>query len=167
MSKQYAPLPGLKWSSPTKRVFQGNALIVNSMYTRPKIVISDLAVSSAWVTTALQRALTTKTQTGHPPAFFVTDNLFYAKATAGSRKDPPTHSAPITSPSEEIKALMSMIFIIDIGEIVLLTNKFKAAANPVEKIFILAEHAPNPFSEAIVQEIRLQTYAAVEKSPLH
>ncbi|GBP37242.1 RNA-directed DNA polymerase from mobile element jockey [Eumeta japonica] len=49
------------------------------------------------------------------------------------RKDPPTNSAPSTSPSEKIKALMSVISIIDIGEIVLLANKFKAAANPVEK----------------------------------
>ncbi|GBP66714.1 Zinc finger MYM-type protein 1 [Eumeta japonica] len=55
------------------------------------------------------------------------------KATAGPRKDPPTNSAPSTSPSENIKALISVISIIDIGEIVLLANKFRAAANPVEK----------------------------------
>ncbi|GBP68748.1 hypothetical protein EVAR_99018_1 [Eumeta japonica] len=68
----------------------------------------------------------------------VTQNLSYAKATAGLRKDPSTNIAP----SENIKALMSVISIIDIGEIVLLTNKFKAAANLVEKILILAEYAP-------------------------
>ncbi|GBP75626.1 hypothetical protein EVAR_99226_1 [Eumeta japonica] len=88
----------------------------------------------------------------HPPAFFtaprqafaraVSDNLSYAKATAGSRTDPPTNSAPITSPSKDIKALVSMISIIDISEIVFPANKFKAAANPLENILILAEHAP-------------------------
>ncbi|GBP37245.1 hypothetical protein EVAR_35678_1 [Eumeta japonica] len=66
----------------------------------------------------------------------VTQNLSYAKATAGPGKNPPTNSQPSTSPSEEIKALMSVISIIDIGEIVLLANKFKAAANPVEKVLI-------------------------------
>ncbi|GBP54960.1 hypothetical protein EVAR_50404_1 [Eumeta japonica] len=76
------------------------------------------------------------------PARAVRQNLSYAKATAGPRKDPPTNSAPSTSPSEDIKALMLVISIVDIGEIVLLANKFKAAANPVEKILILAEHAP-------------------------
>ncbi|GBP55161.1 Probable RNA-directed DNA polymerase from transposon BS [Eumeta japonica] len=81
--------------------------------------------------TALRRA----------PARAVTDNLSYAKATAGSRKDPPSNSAPITSSSEDIKALMSMISIIDIGKIVLLANKFKAAVNPVENTLILAEHS--------------------------
>ncbi|GBP88707.1 hypothetical protein EVAR_60643_1 [Eumeta japonica] len=40
------------------------------MDTRSKIVISELAVSSAWVITALQRALATRTQTDDPPAFF-------------------------------------------------------------------------------------------------
>ncbi|GBP93651.1 hypothetical protein EVAR_66721_1 [Eumeta japonica] len=48
------------------------------------------------------------------PARVVTQNLSYAKATAGPRKDPPTNTAP----SENIKALMSVISIIDIGEIV-------------------------------------------------
>ncbi|GBP52255.1 hypothetical protein EVAR_83116_1 [Eumeta japonica] len=57
-------------------------------------------------------------------------------------QDPPTNRAPITSSTEDIRALMSMISIIDIGEIVLLAKKFKAAANPEEKILILAEEAP-------------------------
>ncbi|GBP25072.1 hypothetical protein EVAR_19552_1 [Eumeta japonica] len=141
-----------KWNSPKKRAFQSSVLIASCTDTHPKIVIRGLAVSSAWVITALQRALATKTQTGHQPAFFTatrraparafTDNLSYAKATAGSRKDPPTNSAPTTSSTKDIKPLVSMIEIIDIGEIVLLANKFKAVANPVEKILILAEHAP-------------------------
>ncbi|GBP24650.1 hypothetical protein EVAR_15856_1 [Eumeta japonica] len=66
----------------------------------------------------------------------------YAKATAGPRTDPPPQTKTNSTPSENIKALMSVISIIDIGEVVLLANKFKAAANPVEKILILAEHAP-------------------------
>ncbi|GBP86482.1 hypothetical protein EVAR_53834_1 [Eumeta japonica] len=49
------------------------------------------------------------------PARAATDNLSYMKATAESRKDPPTNNAPITSSTEDIKAPMSMIFIIDIG----------------------------------------------------
>ncbi|GBP07918.1 Nucleic-acid-binding protein from transposon X-element [Eumeta japonica] len=73
------------------------------------------------------------------PARAVTRNISYTKATAGPRKDPPTKTN--TAPSENIKALMSVISIIDIGEVVLLANKFKAAANPVEKKLILAEHA--------------------------
>ncbi|GBP20747.1 hypothetical protein EVAR_14472_1 [Eumeta japonica] len=76
------------------------------------------------------------------PARTFMDNISHAKATAGSREDPPINSAPITSSSEDIKALMSMISIIDVGEIVLLANKFKTTPKPVEKILILAEHAP-------------------------
>ncbi|GBP87899.1 hypothetical protein EVAR_66378_1 [Eumeta japonica] len=75
-----------------------------------------------------------RTVTRRAPARAFTDNLSYAKATAGSRKDPPINSVPITSSPENI--------IIDIGEIVLLANKFKTATYPLEKILILAEHAP-------------------------
>ncbi|GBP36379.1 hypothetical protein EVAR_87958_1 [Eumeta japonica] len=67
------------------------------------------------------------------PARAVTQRLSYAKATAGPRTDPPPQSKINPTPSENIKALMSVISIIDIGEVVLLANKFKAAANPVEK----------------------------------
>ncbi|GBP60377.1 hypothetical protein EVAR_91413_1 [Eumeta japonica] len=67
------------------------------------------------------------------PARAGTENLSYAKAMAGPHKDPPTNSAPITSPSEDIGALISMISIIDIGEIVLLANEFKTAANPTKR----------------------------------
>ncbi|GBP49351.1 hypothetical protein EVAR_27053_1 [Eumeta japonica] len=118
------------------------------MDTRPKINISELAASSAWVATALQRALATKAQMGYPPAFFtaprraparaITDNLSYAKATVGSRKDPPTNSALITSSSKDIKVTMS---IIDMAEIAFLAKKLKAAANPMEKFPLLAAHA--------------------------
>ncbi|GBP95099.1 Nucleic-acid-binding protein from transposon X-element [Eumeta japonica] len=76
------------------------------------------------------------------PARAVTHKLSYAKATAGPRTDPPPQTKTNLTPSENIKALMSVISIIDIGEVVLLANKFKTAANPVEKILILAEHAP-------------------------
>ncbi|GBP43761.1 hypothetical protein EVAR_28936_1 [Eumeta japonica] len=72
----------------------------------------------------------------------VTGNLSYAKATARFCKNPSTNSAPKNSSTEDIKALMSMISVIDIGEIALLAKKSKAAANPVEKILLIAEHAP-------------------------
>ncbi|GBP55025.1 hypothetical protein EVAR_46321_1 [Eumeta japonica] len=75
------------------------------------------------------------------PARAVTQKLSYAKATAGPHTDPPPQTKTNSTPSENIKALMSVISIIEIGEVVLLANKFKAAANPVEKIQILAEHA--------------------------
>ncbi|GBP82704.1 hypothetical protein EVAR_64592_1 [Eumeta japonica] len=59
--------------------------------------------------------------------------------TAGSRKNPPNNVPNVTS-TEDIKILLSVINSIDIDELALLTKKFKAAANPVEKIIILAEH---------------------------
>ncbi|GBP09534.1 hypothetical protein EVAR_76547_1 [Eumeta japonica] len=71
----------------------------------------------------------------------VKQNLSYAKATTGPRKAPSTRLTALRA-AENIKALMSMISIIDIGKIVLLANKFKAVANPVKKILILIEHAP-------------------------
>ncbi|GBP00105.1 hypothetical protein EVAR_74398_1 [Eumeta japonica] len=86
------------------------------------------------------------------PARVVTDSLSYAKATTGYHKDPPFNSAPITSSSKDIKAMMSTISIINIGEIVLLAKKFKAAANPMEKILILVEHAP------LVEAIRITKF---------
>ncbi|GBP87117.1 hypothetical protein EVAR_59774_1 [Eumeta japonica] len=49
----------------------------------------------------------------HPRA--VTHKLSYAKATAEPRTDPPPQTK-LTSPSENIKALMSVISIIDFGE---------------------------------------------------
>ncbi|GBP73696.1 hypothetical protein EVAR_51609_1 [Eumeta japonica] len=54
----------------------------------------------------------------------------------------PKNNVPSDTSTEDIKVLLSMIFIIDIGEIALLAKKFKAAANPVKKILLLAEHAP-------------------------
>ncbi|GBP84643.1 hypothetical protein EVAR_65569_1 [Eumeta japonica] len=125
----------------------------------PKTVISEYAVSSAWVTTALQPVLATKTDVppachksaGHTanclvqtaprraPARAITANLSYAKATVGPRKDPSTNSAPNNTSTENIKALRSMISIIDFGKIAFLAKK--AAASPVEKILLLVEHA--------------------------
>ncbi|GBP44516.1 hypothetical protein EVAR_86738_1 [Eumeta japonica] len=120
----------MKMEQPNKKSIQGQFFNCQLMNTFPKIIIIELAVTSSWVATALQRALATNTQMGHPPAFFtalrraparaVTDNISYAKATARSREDPPTNSVSITSSSEDIKALMSTISVIDIGEIVLL-----------------------------------------------
>ncbi|GBP34803.1 hypothetical protein EVAR_21868_1 [Eumeta japonica] len=42
---------------------------------------------------------------------------------------------------EDIKALLSVITSIDIGELALFAKKFKAAANTVKKIIVLGEHA--------------------------
>ncbi|GBP71138.1 hypothetical protein EVAR_37233_1 [Eumeta japonica] len=70
-------------------------------------------------------------------AFIV--NLSYAKTTAEPRKDPPKNVSNDTS-TEDIKVLLSVITSIDIGELAFLAKKLKAAANPVEKIVVLAEH---------------------------
>ncbi|GBP15502.1 hypothetical protein EVAR_9281_1 [Eumeta japonica] len=75
------------------------------------------------------------------PPCSITASLSYAKPTTDSRKDPLTNNAPKNTFTEDIKALMSMISIIDIGEIALLTKKFKDAANPMAKILLLTEHA--------------------------
>ncbi|GBP33431.1 hypothetical protein EVAR_6779_1 [Eumeta japonica] len=60
---------------------------------------------------------------------------------AGYRKDPLNNSASNDTSNEDTKVLLSMISIIDIGEIALLTKKIKTAGNPVEKIIVLGECA--------------------------
>ncbi|GBP14346.1 hypothetical protein EVAR_92345_1 [Eumeta japonica] len=44
------------------------------------------------------------------------------------------------SQTGDIKVLLSVITSLDIGKLALLVKKFKAAANPVEKIVVLVEH---------------------------
>ncbi|GBP75526.1 hypothetical protein EVAR_53567_1 [Eumeta japonica] len=83
----------------------------------------------------------TSTALRRAPARAVTASLSYAKATVGFCKDPPTNSAPNKTSIEDVEALVSMISIVDIGETASLAKKFKAAADPVEKILLFAGHA--------------------------
>ncbi|GBP33597.1 hypothetical protein EVAR_32095_1 [Eumeta japonica] len=77
---------------------------------------------------------------GRVSAPVITANMSYAKVTAGPRKDPSKNKAPIDMSTEDIKVLLSMISIIDNGEVALLVKKFKAEKK--NKSSLSSEHAP-------------------------
>ncbi|GBP62111.1 hypothetical protein EVAR_53889_1 [Eumeta japonica] len=62
----------------------------------------------------------------------------------------------MTMSTEDIKVLLLAISSIDIGELTFLAKKFKAAANPVEKIIDLAVHA------SFVKAIQNNTITSVQ-----
>ncbi|GBP41448.1 hypothetical protein EVAR_36204_1 [Eumeta japonica] len=99
----------------------------------PKIIIlkNSLACSSRAVLSARARVFL---------KFFGDDgDDVDGKMTAGPSKDPPKN-VPNDTYTEDIIVLFSVIISIDISELGFHAKKFKAAANPVEKIIVLAKH---------------------------
>ncbi|GBP98126.1 hypothetical protein EVAR_100961_1 [Eumeta japonica] len=54
---------------------------------------------------------------------------------------PPTGKQNQTSAANDLNQLMSIISIIDTNELAIFSKKFRAAANPTEKLICLIEHA--------------------------
>ncbi|GBP16784.1 hypothetical protein EVAR_13394_1 [Eumeta japonica] len=65
----------------------------------------------------------------------ISANISFSKMTAGLRKNPSKNVSNGAS-IEDIKVLLSVVTSIDIGELALLAKKFKATANPMEKIVL-------------------------------
>ncbi|GBP79878.1 Nucleic-acid-binding protein from transposon X-element [Eumeta japonica] len=74
------------------------------------------------------------------PARAVSAAFSYARAAAGPRNAPPAAKNSATS-ADDLSQLMSIITVIDTSELMILAKKFRAAANPTEKLLCLVEHA--------------------------
>ncbi|GBP92680.1 hypothetical protein EVAR_81858_1 [Eumeta japonica] len=74
------------------------------------------------------------------PARAVSAAFSYARAAAGPRNAPAAAKNSATS-ADDLSQLMSIITVIDTSELMILAKKFRAAANPTEKLLCLVEHA--------------------------
>ncbi|GBP56061.1 hypothetical protein EVAR_43823_1 [Eumeta japonica] len=71
----------------------------------------------------------------------VSNTLTYARAATGPRSVPPTTKLNQFSTADDLKQLLSIILVIDTNELAILARKFRAAANPTEKLSSLVEQA--------------------------
>ncbi|GBP41793.1 hypothetical protein EVAR_26915_1 [Eumeta japonica] len=75
------------------------------------------------------------------PVRAVSTTISYTRAAAGPRSVPPVAKQNQTSTEDDLKQLMIIISTIDTNEFTTLAKKFRAAANPTEKLTSLIEHA--------------------------
>ncbi|GBP41794.1 hypothetical protein EVAR_26916_1 [Eumeta japonica] len=69
--KSVCSLSGIKAEQPRKRALPGQYHNCHRTYTRPNTVLILRAALNSWVTTAQRNSHTTRTQTVHPPASYV------------------------------------------------------------------------------------------------
>ncbi|GBP37970.1 hypothetical protein EVAR_84957_1 [Eumeta japonica] len=67
--------------------------------------------------------------------------LSYARATAVPRSVPSLSKPNQSSTADDLKQLMSIISVFDTNELAILAKKFRATANPTEKLISLIGHA--------------------------